>query len=756
MKKLKPCSGRAASGPRSRKQLVLSHGMALVTLLGTGFPVIAVGSQAQIEEVVVTARRKEESLQKVPISVSAISGGELDNRGFNSLTDIQKSAPNLAFTTGQGGNSGGVSAFIRGVGESDFLLTSDPAVALYIDGVYIARSYGATTQLLDIDRVEVLRGPQGSLFGKNTIGGAINVSTRLPDGGRDIQADLRLGSYDSRQLRASGQMPLSDELALGLSYLNKKADGWQKLDSGGTQANENVQAARAALRWLHDDIDAALSVDGLHQHQNGSAHSMIAFTPTLFSGLYSGFVAPCCEPDAHLGRTDADRRLSRDDADVLGASFTLRFPALGGTVKSITGARQVSADFGRDGDGSSRLNYAGEIHDEHARQYSQELQFARNFHDDKVQTLFGVYAFSEIANDHTILYTAEGLYEPLRDSGLVPDAGALDFNVDFKNRQKTTNYALFGNVTLALSDAFSLDLGGRYTYEKKQFRQRATRIYAKLPLLGDIPEYELDENWSAFTPKAVLSYQFDPETMGYFSLSQGFRSGGFNGRPTSPQEIGSYDPEKLTSAEIGLKTQLFDNRLRINSDIYYNRYKDMQLSVSSAGEGGIPFVRTENAGEAEMFGFESEVTAVLNTWLTLDGSIGYLHAKYLEYVSGGVDSTKLHIKQAPRWTGALGGTLTLPVSERLETRLRVDMAYKDSIYIDAQNSDRLRAPSHALWNASLTFDVIGTGLQFALSGENLSNKQVLNAGFDATDSFGFVEGYYNAPRRWFVSVRYRH
>lgn len=739
--------GRAKALPHAVAALLAAGGWAPVAVAETG-------ATAQIDEMVVTARRREESLQDVPVSVSAISGAALENRGFTSLTDIQKSTPNLSFTSGQGGNSGGVSAFIRGVGESEFLLTSDPAVALYMDGVYVARSYGASTQLLDIDRVEVLRGPQGSLFGKNTIGGAISVTTRRPDGSRDLQVDARIGSYGLRQIRASGQTPLTDQLYLGLSAMDKESDGWQKLASGGHQGNEDVQAARAALRWQGEKLDAVLSVDGLHQRQNGTPHSMIAFSPSLFSDFYSSFVRPCCTPDADLDHTDASREQSRDDADVIGTSLTVDFAALGGDIKSITGFRRVNAHFGRDGDGMAAFNYAGEAHDDYARQWSQEVQYLRNLFDDTVTMLLGVYAFSETATDRTRLYTAEGIYPFL--AAMDPMlATALDFNIDFDNRQETTNYAVFGNVTIALSEAMSLDLGGRYTYEEKEFEQAAHRVFANAPLLAGYPSYKLDDDWSAFTPKAVLSYRFNPEVMGYFSLSQGFRSGGFNGRPTSAPEIGSYDPEKLTSAELGLKTELFDRRLRLNSDIYYNRYRDMQLMVSSLGEGGIPFVRTENAGKSEMYGFETEATAVFNEYVSMDAAVGYLKAQYLDYESQGQDLSDLAIKQAPRWSASLGLTLTVPVTTGVDARLRIDGAFKDDIYIDAQNSPYLRAPAHTLWNASLSFDFTESGLEFILSGENLSDKRVLNAGFDGMSSFGFVEGYYNPPRRWYATLRYR-
>lgn len=730
--------------------------------------------QAAVEttgDIIVTARRREERLQDVPIAVTALGSAALEVRGYQQITNIEQAAPNLQSTPGTGGKSGSFSMFIRGVGEYDFIVTSDPAVALYVDGVYVPRSFGANTQLLGIDRIEVLRGPQGSLFGKNTIGGAVNVTTHKPTGETHLEADLMGGSYGTVRGRLSGETALSDDLALGVSVLGRRSDGWQKLDTGGALGDEGILAGRATLRWRPEGLDAVLSVDGLHQRQNSGAHNMLIFQPSFFSILQSSLIAPCCTKPSSRDRTGASPEVNHDDTDAFNATLTLDFDALGGSIKSISAYRWVDALFGRDGDASSTVNFSGDVHDERARQFSQELQYTAKFAEDRGQVLLGLYAFQEKSRDHTILYTAKGLYQALLAA--TPDQIAalpfplpppeaypfLDFNIDFLNRQTTTNYAVFGNLNYKLTDRLTLDIGGRYTRERKKFFQRSTRIDAQIPFLAGVPEYTLKESWSNFSPKATLSYRFSPDVMGYATFSQGFRSGGFNGRPTSPGEIGSFDPEKLTSYEVGLKTELFDRKLRLNIDAFYNLYKDQQVLITGE-RNGIIVAFTENAGKSRMYGFEAEFDARLGGILSLNGSVGYLNSRYLEYDSldssgNPVDLSNLRLKHAPKWTANLGAQVDVPVGNDLAFMARLDGAYKSSSAIDTKNTPLLVTPSHVLLNGAVGLSMPDKGWSLKVQVENITNRRVLVEGFDALDTFGYIEGYYTPPRRVFATVGYR-
>lgn len=718
------------------------------------------------EDIVITARKTTERLQDVPIAVTALSGAALEARGVGSVTELQRVAPNLQFTPGQGGNSSGIAPFIRGVGENDFIITTDPAVGTYFDGIYVARTFGASAELLDVERIEVLRGPQGSLFGKNTIGGAINVISKVPGDITELQGDVRYGSLNNIRVRARVAAPLAEGLSVSLSGLGEWRDGWQKIPSGRDLGNRNLITGRFALRYENGPFEAVAAIDGLRRRQHANAHSMLEFVPGFFSGLQSAFIAPCCTVPASINQTDSSLELNRDNADAVNGSLALTYDLGGATIKSISAYRWVDALFGRDGDASSTINYAGDIHDERARQFSQELQFSVPL-ADRGKLLVGAYYFRERTRDLTRLYVADGLYNVIQNippfsdpafPGGPPLAVLLDFNIDFDNRQTTTNYALFGNATYDLTDQFTVEVGGRYTHEKKRFSQAANRIYSNQPLLAGTPSYELNDSWNAFTPRASLSYKFNPNLMAYASWSRGFRSGGFDGRPTSLEEVGAFDPEELTAYEVGFKTTL-DDRVTINVAAFQNEYRDQQLLTSSVSPAtGLIIVRTENAGRSRMKGLEVETDVRVTPRFRISGALGLLDTEYLRYVSviNGVPtnvSFREH-KQAPEITANIGISYAAPIgADRLAT-FRVDTAYRSKTYVDVENTEGLSAPDHAIVNASATFDLPIEGSQIRFAVDNLTKKRVITAGFDGRGAFGFLEGYFNDPRRLSVTLSF--
>lgn len=712
------------------------------------------------DAIIVTARRRSELLQDVPIAVTAVNAEAMAARGWDAVSDLQQAAPNISFTPGQGGNSGGIAPFIRGVGENDFIITSDPAVGLYIDGVYIARTFGAMTELMGIDQIEVLRGPQGSLFGKNTIGGAINITTHTPESYLNGEADVRYGRFNDVRVRARVDVPLSDSWSLGLSALGNFGEGWQRIPSGKNLGNRNVIAGRATLHHDGDLLDMTLSVDGLHRRQNSAAHSMLAFTPSFFSGLQSSFLGPCCTVPPNINQTDSTPFLNRDDGDALNTNLKLAYDIGDGRLTSITAYRWLHMIFGRDGDASAAINYAGDIHDERTRQFSQELQYNTPFAQDRGNLLIGAYYFREHSTDATQLIVAEGLYQALLNAGFPPPvATALDFNIDFLNRQVTTNYALFGNVTFDITDALTIELGGRYTHERKRFFQQAIRNESGAPLLAGTPSYRLAESWNNFSPRASLSYDLADNAMLYASWTRGFRSGGFNGRPTSLEEVGSYDPETLTAWEMGIKTEP-SHGFTFNVSAFRNNYRNQQLLITTVSAStGLLVVRTENAGRSRIQGVEVETSARITPELTLSGAIGLLDAKYLRFISviAGVptDVSNRTPKQAPEVTAAASIAYDTDLSEQLAWGFRIDANYRTATFIDVENTPLLRAPRHVLMNISTSFTLPQTGWSLRLAVDNVTNQRVPVAGYDGSGAFGFVEAYFNDPRRWSATIAYR-
>ncbi|MBA4088962.1 MAG: TonB-dependent receptor [Sphingobium sp.] len=711
------------------------------------------------DDIVVTARRREERLQDVPIAVSAVDAAALNSRGLDNVTQVSQIAPNIQFTPGQGGNSGGIAPFIRGVGENDFIITSDPAVGVYIDGVYVARTFGTMTELLGIDRIEVLRGPQGTLFGKNTVGGAINIVSSVPGQEQRVEADLRYGSFNTVRARAYAETPLSDSWSLGVAALGEFGEGWQKVPSGDNLGNRNVVGGKLALHYRGATIDALLQADGLRRRQHSAPHSMVAFTPTFLSGLQSAFIAPCCTVPGDIDRTDSTAALNKDETDAFNSSLTLTADVGPATLKSITAYRHVDALFGRDGDASSTVNYAGDIHDEQARQISQELQLSLDL-GGRGALLLGAFAYREKTRDNTRLVVADGLYPRLIAAGFDPAlATALDFNIDFRNRQRTDNLALFANGNYEILDNLSLELGARYTWEKKRFTQSAMRIYANQPLLAGTPSYTLEKSWDAFTPRASLSYKVRPNLLTYASFSKGFRSGGFNGRPTSLEEIGSYDPEHLTAYEAGIKAG-FGRIATINLAVFRNAYRDQQILVSTVSPtSGLLVVRNENAGRSRIQGIELEGNFRVSRHFTLTSALGLLDAKYLSYMSviNGVptDVSNRSLKQAPDITANASAVYQTALSEGLDGLIRVDVAYKSAVFVDAENTALLRQPDHAIVNASAELRLSDRGLSLRAGVDNLTNRRIITAGYDASTSFGFTEAYYSPPRRYSLTLAWR-
>lgn len=737
------------------KNLASSLGRA--ALLGAALPMatavpLALGvpqAQAALEEVVVTARKRAENLQRTPIAVTALTGETLSEAGISQLTAIDRQTPNLTFTVGTGGGSSTVNAFIRGVGETDFIITTDPTVGLYLDGVYIARAFGANMELKDVGRIEVLRGPQGSLFGKNSIGGAINVVTRKPDGNTDAEIELSAGSRDLRGVSLYGQTALTDTLAASLSYLQKDADGWQSRP-GADAGDVDLATARLILNWTPTDaFESTFFVDWHEQDQTGYPNVMLSFQGgSVFGDLWNTLNPdnPCCTPNADIDVSGASGPLPNDDVDGLGLNWTNTWQLGAVELKSITGYRETDALFGRDGDNSA-LNYTGDSHDLEHEQFSQELQLTGQH--GALDWVAGLYYFEEESQDNTDLIIIEGIGTSVR----------------YDNRQDTTSYAAYLHGNYALTDKWDIYAGLRHTVEEKDFQQQISYYDFDAPFVFPIPGqpvgscsfdaartyFDCSQDWSNTSPKLGVSYQLDDDIMTYAHVSRGFRSGGYNGRAFgSAADLQEYDPETLTSYEAGLKAELLARSLRLNAAVFYNDYEDIQLLITRAGS-----VATENASKASISGFELEATWVPNAAWQIQAGLGYLRDDSDGWVDVTGDFTDTELKQTPDWTVNLAADYRFDLGARGSVLARADMKYTSDYYLNAVNTEQLHPAGHTLFNASLSYEPQDQQWQLALQGLNLGDKRVLNAGFDGAGFFGFVEGSYNPPRTYLASFKYR-
>ncbi len=745
----------------------------------------ATGSTA-LEEITVTAQRVEENLQTTPISMTALTGNFIEKFDVQRVTSLETVTPNLVFFSGTGGSSSQVSAFIRGVGQFDFLLSTDPAVGLYVDGVYLARTFGTNLELDDIARVEVLRGPQGTLFGKNNIGGAINVTTLTPTGSGRMDFRASVGNYDSYALDGYADIRLADNLALGISLMGRKSDGWQDRPLADNGGKEEREGGRAILAWTPSDTySSRLSLEFTAQAQPSSPNVMIAYDPKQatvpFLSLFNAFVAPCCTPPTNIDQSGAEGPLVRDDLHGFAASWTNEWKLDGGVnLKSISAYRYSHADFGRDGD-NSYVDYNGDVHNEHDTQLSEELQATGSW--SHLKWVAGAYYLQERTRDQTDLVTASGLFQALSQFSN-PSFGPLyqlylaryllDFNLAYDNRQTTKDYAGYLNLDWAFNDKLSLQLGGRFTNETKDFSQFVendvgTTIFLPVdPITGvvdtsntSVPAkdcsslqdtgryFSCTTKANEFSPRVSINMQWTPDIFEYLQWSRGFRSGGVNGRPVSVAEISDYKPEHLDSTELGLKTMFFDHRLRLNTALFYDQYKDIQVLLT---EGAA--VITTNAASAKVYGLENDFEAAVTDHWTLQGGFSYMHNEYTDWHDSAGDYTWRKLQNAPEWTANIASAYEWHVQSGAGVRFTTNVSFMSWMFLDAQNSPVLRAPSRTTLDAGLFYLAPSGRWDLGIEGKNLSDQRILTSGYNGLSFFGYAEGTYTPPRRYWLTFHY--
>lgn len=740
-----------------------------------------------VQPIVVTARRREESLQDTPISITALTADDLNSRSLTSLNDIGNFVPNVSMTAGASGSGGGnnLSVYIRGLGQNDFLFTVDPAVGVYVDGVYYPRSLGSTLDLLDVERVEVLRGPQGTLFGKNTIGGAVSVTSVAPSGDTGGYVEGTYGSYDRIDVRGAIETSLVDDiLAARVSFSSRDRDGFgtrrdfftgEVVDHPG---DENQSAARLALRWTPASaITIDLTADYSRWRQQSVPEVLLSFdqSASIVAQLWNIFVADpvpistaFISPDPY---TSFGTGPNENTLDAWGVAGTIEWELADNlTMKSITAYREMSATFGRDGDGGP-VDYIATFNDQRQHQFSQEIQLLGTAFDDRLTWVFGGFYFDEFGRDTNDVTLASGLFGafeallgPIDGSPLAtptapggpgnPINVALDLDFDIFNEIEIDSYAVFGQATFGITDALNITVGGRYSHERKEYTLEHVRTASGVPI---IPLTNVSDSWDSFTPMASLDYRFSPALLVYGSVSRGFKSGGFNGRPTvSNTPPVPFDPEEVTAYEIGFKSDLFDRRLRFNTAFYYNDYTDIQLSRVNANSAGVLILDLGNAGDARVTGFEVELQAQPTNNLTLTGALGYTDFDYTSLAPGVTDITlQTRPPLVSRWTANASAAYTIPVSGSSSLTLRGDVSYRSQAFLESSNLPGLSQDAYALVNARISYENSDSGLELAVFVTNLTDKVYLAGGLSALSSFGTTEGFYGRPREFGVSARAR-
>ncbi|NBC37392.1 TonB-dependent receptor [Novosphingobium sp. FSY-8] len=733
-------------------------------------------------EIVVIARKREERLSDVPIAITAINTASLAKMGANDLSGVQGAVPNVNIVQGRGSSSS-ANFYIRGIGQPDALGTFDPAVGVYVDGVYLARIQGALLNLFDVERVEVLRGPQGTLYGKNTIGGAVNVVSRKPDLTRlKGEGALSYGDYNETTAKGYVSAPIvSDVMALSVAGIYDHRDGLVTDPRNGRLYNDRDNTSvRAILRIKPSDkLDIQISGDFTHQR---TAPTLGYLTAPLLQTNFLGYVTTLAPADPYGPYSyRASSSLGADKGQRLnhwGLSGTINYelsPAV--TLVSVTAWRKLRTDFYVDIDGTQYQ--VGDVFvGQRQRQFSQELQLKYN--SAKLKGVFGLYYMNEQVDSHQEAYAND-----LFAFGTTP----ITFTRYIDDAQNTKSYAAFGQATYEFTPALSLTAGLRYTKEIKHY-DRCTVTASNLGALNGIA-YCFPQNlpapytgndrasFDAWTPTVTLSYKPTGDTLLYASAARGFKSGGFNGRVNSNGDISvtrsgvttiypSFAPEKVWTYEAGAKGSFANNRVMLSGAVFYSDYRDFQARVgngTNVGLGGsFPVL---NAGKLRIWGIEFEAMVRPVQGLTLSASVGYLNAKYLQFddprrtaAGGGAAAFSCNPTGsaitcqpafAPPLTLRLGADYRFAVGADTTLTLGGELRHVGKQWLSVDNRDGLKEPGYFLGNlyAQIDFDQ-----RYYLRGavKNVTNTLYRTDGQEFSSVGNIQTVYYGDPRTWTVTV----
>jgi len=628
--------------------LLASMSLAAVAAAFVAQPALAQETTAQAEgigDIIVTARKRAESLQDVPVAVSAFSGAEIEARQITDIEGLEGITPNLVITPNTL-TAGGANIWIRGIGVGDIDRSFSPAVQVVIDDVrYGSGLSGQLVNVVDVERIEVLRGPQGTLFGANAIGGVINITRPKPQEEFGGRLQVTVGSWGQVDVKGSITGPIiADKLQARISVASLNSDGMYKNAFNGERRGfQDFLSISPSLRFTPtDDIEVVLNYDYTRNKSDwGLLHNRSNQNDLLCLAILLSVTPQCDDPNRDLTVFNQDTETFLD-IEGHGASLRANFTTGDMTISSITGWSLVVEDKQTDFDGVPTRVFAS-IQPVREEIYSQELRVDWK-PDDKLDLLFGLYgSVTNYTDGANSLFVFSLL-------GFPPNTIEV---VD--RRQETTNFGAFLSANYRLTDRFSISAGGRYSWEEKDFTYRNGFNQSGGGFWPDAPGFTNfaagKASWSQFTPRVGVEYKPNDDMLLYASFTQGFKSGGFNGRGNSNDTIGPYDPEKVNSYEVGLKSDWADNRVRLNIAAFYADYQNKQEEIIRTNPAtGATITTVDNAASVEILGVEAEWTVIPFTGFTLSGTIAYLDAKYGAFEFRGFDvSDFVKVRNTPKW-----------------------------------------------------------------------------------------------------------
>ncbi|MGK6353667.1 TonB-dependent receptor [Sphingomonas sp. DT-207] len=751
-----------------RGAAMLSAGAMLWLPAGATAQTVGTEPAETVEQIVVTAERRPNDPQQVPIALTAISGERLARDNALNLDRIGPGVPNLTLTRNFGTSSGAL-VFLRGVGEGDSIFTNDPPVGVYVDDVLFARSTGSMFDLLDVERIEVLRGPQGTLYGRNTSGGAIRLVTRDPVLGRvEGAADATVGSYGRFDVRGTLNAPLGEDVALRVSALSRTQAGWGRNLTDGARVNDqDVQGGRAKLLWQAGaGLRLLATIDYSDEDSTPRFPQRFAPDPANPGRFLNRFVEPEDDIDNFRSADTDPLNVTRSG----GASLRVDYDAGGVQLASISAYRALRSRIGFD----QTANPPGEganvilLQDQRQHSWSQEVQASGDALRGRLEFVAGLYLFGEHNDQLTAVSGAVPAGSPearfrTDDFFVAPSRAASGTGnwSPYLPALDTRSVSAFGTLRFAATDALSLTAGLRWTHERKSYSVRflsAPDVTYVLPD-GTVAARTIEASWDDLSPRIGADYQLEGagwSAMLYASLAKGFRSGSFDGRARNVDFVlnrqGPIAPERVWSSEAGVKSEWFGRRLRVNATYFVNDYTNIAFSAARANTTP-PEIFRQNVGDARIQGLELEVTARPLAGFELGGTLGTL------------DDRLTRLAASP------GCTAFVPDERDLDLRFTPDLRYSarasleqglfggrvriggewsgaSPYFIALCNEPQHRVDNEEAVSAALGFESGDGAWGLTLSATNLTDRRY-NGG-----SVGTI-GYPVAPRQIDLTLRRR-
>jgi iron complex outermembrane receptor protein len=723
---------------------------------------VASSDNSNIEKVVVTARRREETLQDVPVSVTAYSADQLSKQGIPDVVALATTLPNTSLKASRATNST-LTAFIRGVGQADPVAGFESGVGIYIDDVYLARPQAAVADIYDVERIEVLRGPQGTLYGRNTIGGAIKYVTRKLAPQTDVRLKATVGDYGQKEGVVTASTPLADTVRIGGTFARFKRDGFgTNLTTGKGNYDKDVTAARVSAEFTPtQDLFIRVAADETKDDSDPKNGHRLMVGRTSGAPILSNVFDTQAEMVTSMGHDQ--------EVNAHGVSALLEYNATPDvTFKSITSTRQDKSWAPIDFDALPVVDMEVPALYKN-RQFSQE--FNVTYTGAQLQGVAGVYYMDA---------TAFNMFDTILALG-------SQYATTFTSADVGTKaWAAYFDGSYNLSNALSLSFGGRYTVDKRNASIfRDTYLAKGSPELGntgpaiklstdtDFTHGELARRDAKFTPRVALNFKVSPEHNAYASYSEGFKGGGFDPRMnfkaskmTLAQAEAGYSPETIKTVELGLKSAFNGGRITTNAALFHSDYKDVQIpgsvAIDTNGDGkddsfaGV----TTNAGKAKIKGAELETIAHLTNELTLAGMYSYIDAKYEEYMVAGVNvASQRAFQNTPRNSGNLRANydIVMPMmGYNGKLSLIGSYSFKGKTYQFETPSD-IDQDSYHLIDASIVWTRADGKLRAGVHGKNLGDVRYKTGGylFPTLGNEGTLTAFYVNPRTVSATVEYR-